>query len=407
LKGDALARQADPAHQRLVVREHLERRLVGDADVLRIAGERRPSERPLALAEQRPDVLGHEARDVERVGHAGLTRLRADVVAVVEGNRAPVLEHQHGAHVRGHRRHGSRDVVLGIAIAQPVRFVERHAVRDVAVQRIVCRRLVGQDVRRDAAGDQRRQHVRRIRAQGDRPRHAVAGPARDCVERCVEAVGRLVEVTRLQPAGDALRVDLDDQSGGAVHRRRQRLGPTHAAQAGGDHKASGQSAPEMAACDFRQSFVRALHDALAADVDPAAGGHLTVHRQPALLEVAEVFPGGPGGDQQSVGDEHARRTWMSLKHADRLAGLDEQRFVVLERLQRSDNRVERFPVARRLARSAVDDQIVRALGDVGIQIVHQHPHRGFLRPALAGQRGAARRSDGACCSGHEGCERER
>ena len=53
-----------------------------------IARQRGPAERSLAFAEQRPDVLGHEAGNVERVGDAGLLRLRADVVAVVEGDRA-------------------------------------------------------------------------------------------------------------------------------------------------------------------------------------------------------------------------------------------------------------------------------------------------------------------------------
>ena len=75
--------------------------------------------------------------------------------------------------------------------------------------------------------------------------------------------------------------------------------------------------------------------------------------------------------------------------------------------QAAPARVVRLPVARRLARSAVDHQIVRPLGDVGIEIVHQHSQRGFLRPAFAGQRGAARRSDGAGCSGHEGLRSER
>ena len=58
-----------------------------------------------------------------------------------------------------------------------------------------------------------------------------------------------------------------------------------------------------------------------------------------------------------------------------------------------DDRVERFPAARGLARAAVDDEIVGPLGDVGIEIVHQHPQRGFLRPAFAGEGGAARRAD--------------
>ena len=67
LERDALAREVDPADQRLVVPEHLERGVVGDADVFGIARERDPAERSLAFAEQRPDVLGHEAGNLERV----------------------------------------------------------------------------------------------------------------------------------------------------------------------------------------------------------------------------------------------------------------------------------------------------------------------------------------------------
>jgi len=179
------------------------------------------------------------------------------------------------------------------------------------------------------------------------------------------------------------------------------LGATHAAQAGGDHQASGQRAAEVAPGHFRQRFIGALHDPLAADVDPAPGGHLAVHRQAALLEIAKIFPGRPRRHQQRVGDQDARRAGVGLEHADRLARLYQERLVVLERPQRSHDRVERLPVPRRFARTAVDHEVVGPFRDVGIEIVHQHPHRGFLRPAFAGQRGAARRSDGAGGSGHE------
>ena len=70
-----------------------------------------------------------------------------------------------------------------------------------------------------------------------------------------------------------------------------------------------------------------------------------------------------------------------------------QRLVVLERSERRDDRVEGRPAARGLAGSAVHDEILRALGDVRIQIVHQHPEGGFLRPALAGERRAPRGAD--------------
>src|SRR6266852_28302 len=51
-----------------------------------------------------------------------------------------------------------------------------------------------------------------------------------------------------------------------------------------------------------------------------------------------------------------------------------------------------FPVARRFAPPAIDNQILRFLRDFGVQVVHQHPHRGFLLPPLARDRCAARRA---------------
>ncbi len=407
LEGHALLREVNPAHQRVVVSEHLERGLVGHADVVRIAGERGPAERSLAFAEEGPDVFGHEAGDIERVRDAGQLRLRADVVAVVEDDAAALFEREHRAHVLGHRRHRPRDVGVRIAFAQPLRVVERQAVGHVAVQRVVRRRLIGQDVGRDAARDQRRQHVGGVAAQADRARDPIARPAADAIERLVEAVGGFVEIPRGEPALDPLRIDFDDERRGAVHRRGERLGAAHAAESGGHHQPAGQRAAKMPARHGRQRLVRALHDALAADIDPAAGGHLSVHREPAVLEIPEILPGGPRGHEQRVGDEHARRAGMRLEHADRLAGLDEQRFVVLEVRERADDRVVRLPVARRLARSAVDDEIVGTLGHFRIEIVHQHPQRGFLRPAFAGQRCASRRANGTGGGGHLRIDGER
>ena len=42
------------------------------------------------------------------------------------------------------------------------------------------------------------------------------------------------------------------------------------------------------------------------------------------------------------------------------------------------------PVARGLARSAVDDQVVGPLGHFGVEVVHQHAQSCFLLPAFAG-----------------------
>src|SRR5919109_3831098 len=71
LEPDAFSCQANPAAKRGVVGEHLDREVVSSVDVRRIAGQRGPAEWSLPLTEQRPDVLRHEAGNVERLVDAG------------------------------------------------------------------------------------------------------------------------------------------------------------------------------------------------------------------------------------------------------------------------------------------------------------------------------------------------
>src|SRR5699024_9892037 len=58
-------------------------------------------------------------------------------------------------------------------------------------------------------------------------------------------------------------------------------------------------------------------------------------------------------------------------------------------------RFEGLPGAGGAAGSAVDDQVVGALGDLGIEVVHEHAQRCLGLPGLGGEGGAARRADGA------------
>jgi hypothetical protein len=74
-----------------------------------------------------------------------------------------------------------------------------------------------------------------------------------------------------------------------------------------------------------------------------------------------------------VGDEHTRRVGVRAEHADRLAGLNEQRLIALEATQSCNDAVERRPVARRPSNAAINNELARPLGDVGIKIVHEHP----------------------------------
>ena len=85
---------------------------------------------------------------------------------------------------------------------------------------------------------------------------------------------------------------------------------------------------------------------------------------------------------------------VGAEHADRLARLHEQRLVVARaRCSVRDDRVVGLPASAPPSRPAVDDEVLGPLGDVGVEVVHQHPQRGFLRPRAAGQRRAAWRAD--------------
>ena len=109
--------------------------------------------------------------------------------------------------------------------------------------------------------------------------------------------------------------------------------------------------PKVATRSGGESLVRSLQNSLGSDVNPAAGRHLAVHRQAAILEVAEGFPGGPGGHEQRVGDEHARRAGVRPEDANRLAGLHQQRLVVFERAQRRRRSRRTIPSCARPCRS--------------------------------------------------------
>ncbi len=136
LEVDLLLGHPDPPGQRLVIGEQVEDGGVGGGDVGRVTGQRGPAERPPALAEQRPDVGGHEAGEVERPGIAGQLRLAPDRVAVVEDLRAGVHEPDHRLDVHGHRLPGPLGEAGRVLGPQRGHVLERHAARQVG-QRVV------------------------------------------------------------------------------------------------------------------------------------------------------------------------------------------------------------------------------------------------------------------------------
>jgi hypothetical protein len=155
----------------------------------------------------------------------------ADVVAVVERGDAGVPEVDHRLDVVLHA--GARGLLhrSRIALALVAPLGHRPALRQVTVDRVVRRGLVGHDVRVHAALYQFRKHVCRIAEQPDRLRLARLGPALDHLQRLVQRGGLLVEVAGADAEVDAGLVALDRQAAGTGKHGCERLRTAHAAKA--------------------------------------------------------------------------------------------------------------------------------------------------------------------------------
>ena len=70
-------------------------------------------------------------------------------------------------------------------------------------------------------------------------------------------------------------------------------------------------------------------------------------------------------------------------------------WATLERAQGRDDAVEALPVPRRPPDAAIDDELMRLLRDLRIEVVHQHAQRRLGEPALRRDLGAAGRADDA------------
>ena len=336
---------------------------------------------------------GHEAGEGERPLVPAELRLAADRVAVVEHLGAGVHEADHRLDVLGHRGAGPIGELLRL-LGRVVRRVAG-SMPSGTYDSGSCAEVWSVTM---STGTPRWQHLRdqggRVADDADGQRLAVALGGQRQLDAVVQRVGDHVQVARLDPAAQPVRVDVDDQADAVVHGDRERLRAAHAAAAGGQRQRAGQRAVEPLGGHRGERLVRALQDALGADVDPGAGGHLAVHGQ------AQSFSSRRNSGQVAQSPTRLElaistrgRPLVRTEHADRPPGLHQHRLVVLERGQRADQRVVARPVPGGLAGAAVDDQVLRALGDVRVEVVLQHPHGGLLRPALRGEGRAARGAD--------------
>jgi hypothetical protein len=243
----------------------------------------------------------------------------------------------------------------------------------------VRRSLVGNRIGANAAADHFGQDLGAVAEQADAGR---LGCVLDDLKRLVDAGRAMVEVAGLEPLLDPAFLDLDRNAVSAGHHRGERLGAAHATEPPGQNPLALEVAAIMLAAHLGEGLVGALDDALAADVDPAAGRHLAVHHEAGAIELVELLPGRPFGHQVGVGEKDAGCILVGLEDADRLARLDEQGLIFLQSLKRLNDLVVGRPVAGGATYTAIDDQALRVFGNLIVQIVHQHANSSFGRPML-------------------------
>ena len=190
---------------------------------------------------------------------------------------------------------------------------QRHAIRHVSIQRIVRRSLIGENVRDHAAIGEFRNDVGAIADQSDGDIFFFADGILQNAQRLIERGDHEIAVAGLQALLDALGIDVNSQKSRAGHGCGQRLSSAHSAHAAADDQLAGEIAAEMFFACGGKSFEGALHDALRADIDPRAGGHLAIHHQAGALQFVELLPVRPMADQVRVGDQHARRVFVRFE----------------------------------------------------------------------------------------------
>ena len=139
------------------------------------------------------------------------------------------------------------------------------------------------------------------------------------IDRIVKIACLLVQIARAQTKIDACLLTFDRQRDSTRERRCERLRAAHPAETGGQDPATRPIAAKVQTTGLCKRFVSSLNDALAADINPAACRHLSVHEQTLAVELVEVLPIGPLRHQVGVGDQHARRIGVRFEHADRFA----------------------------------------------------------------------------------------
>ena len=136
-------------------------------DVFGVAREGRPTERTNATTEKWTDVGRYKTGECESVFKPFLKCDLTDVIAVIQCRYASVPEIYHRRNVDLHRGACSFFDRLRIAFALVLPLRHRPTLRQITIDRIMCRGLVRHDIRVHAALYQLRENISGIAEQAD------------------------------------------------------------------------------------------------------------------------------------------------------------------------------------------------------------------------------------------------
>ncbi len=402
LEGNFFLSHVNPAAEGFIFGEEFEDGFVGLADVFGITGEGGPAEGAAASAELGANVGGDEAGEGEGVGIAIIEGALAEVVAVVEGFCAAGLELNHEFYMMGHGVGGAADIICWIGFAESIGFFAGEAGGVIAVEGVVGGGLVGEGVGGEVFFEEGFEEIDGVAEPADGSGFVVCFGFEGTGDGGVEVGFEDIEVAIVDALFEAFDTDISHETDAFVHGDGEGLSAAHAATAGGDVEGSFEGATEVLAGALGVGFVGSLEDALGADVDPGAGGHLAEHDETLGGEFIEMLLSGPVRDEVGVGDDDAGGFEGGLDDTDGFAGLDEEGFVGFEVFETVDDSVVAFPGTGGLTPSAVDDEFIGFFGDFWVEVVHEHAHGGFGLPGFAGFGGAAGSADSSGGRGDHG-----
>ena len=185
-------------------------------------------------------------------------------------------------------------------------FIEFQTARNISVEGVVGACLVGEKVRYPPAPHHIGQDIGAVADEPDRQRRVLVTGSRCKIPRLFKVSCFSVEISGVDPPLYTCGIHFNRKDSGSIHRSGQRLRSAHAAKSAGQQDLSPERTLEMLSPGGRECFVRSLNDALRSDVDPAAGGHLPIHRELQRFQTVELIARRPMRDEIGIGNQDSR-----------------------------------------------------------------------------------------------------